>query len=64
VRNYAAAGHVVFAATGGGRQFWYGNTPYATASTIENPDVPSELRAKLFALGRVLRWPSRAPVKR
>ncbi len=49
-RNYAATGHFVFVATGGGRQFWYGNSPYADASTTENPEFPPELKARLLAL--------------
>lgn len=50
VRNYAVTGHLVFVATGGGRQFWYGNSPYATASTTENPEYPPELKDRLLAL--------------
>ena len=49
-RNYAVTGQLVFVATGGGRQFWYGNSPYADASTTENPEFPPELKARLFAL--------------
>jgi len=49
-RNYVVTGHLVFVATGGGRQFWYGNSPYANASTTANPEFPSELKARLFAL--------------
>ncbi len=50
VRNYVVTGHVVFVATGGGRQFWYGNSPHADASTTENPEFPPELKARIFAL--------------
>ncbi|MBN1504976.1 MAG: glycosyltransferase family 39 protein [Candidatus Eisenbacteria bacterium] len=48
-RNYAVTGHFVFVATGGGRQFWYGNSAYADARTTENPEFPPELKARLLA---------------
>ncbi|KPJ60504.1 MAG: hypothetical protein AMJ46_05690 [Latescibacteria bacterium DG_63] len=50
VRNYVTTGNVVLIATGGGRQFWYGNSEYATASTTENPEYPPELKEKLSLL--------------
>jgi 4-amino-4-deoxy-L-arabinose transferase-like glycosyltransferase len=49
-RNYVVTGHLVFVATGGGRQFWYGNSSLSDASTTENPEFPPELKARLFAL--------------
>ncbi len=50
IRNYVTSGQAVMIATGGGRQFWYGNSAYATGSTTENPEYPPELEEKLAAL--------------
>lgn len=50
VHNYVVTGQFVLISTGGGRQFWYGNSPYATASTSENPAYPPELKEKLASL--------------
>ncbi|UCF77950.1 MAG: glycosyltransferase family 39 protein [Candidatus Eiseniibacteriota bacterium] len=50
VRNYVATGNFVLIATGGGRQFWYGNSYFATGSTTENPEYPQELKQRLAAL--------------
>jgi 4-amino-4-deoxy-L-arabinose transferase-like glycosyltransferase len=50
IRNYVVTGHTVLIATGGGRQFWYGNSGYATGSTTENPEYPPEMKEKLAAL--------------
>jgi len=50
IHNYVVTKQVVFIATSGGKQFWYGNSPYATGSTTENPAFPPELTEKLARL--------------
>jgi 4-amino-4-deoxy-L-arabinose transferase-like glycosyltransferase len=50
VHNYVATGQLVFIATSGGKQFWYGNNPYSTGSTTEIPAYPPELMQKLVTL--------------
>jgi 4-amino-4-deoxy-L-arabinose transferase-like glycosyltransferase len=50
IHNYVVTGDFVLIATGGGRQFWYGNSDCATGSTTQNPDYPPELKARLAAL--------------
>ena len=50
IHNHVVTGQFVVVSTGGGRLFWYGNSPYATASTVENPAYPPELAEKLARL--------------
>ena len=50
IHNFVVTGQFVLVSTGGGRQFWYGNSAYATASTTENPAYPAELSERLLSL--------------